>query len=370
VKKSTTYRQTFRRHRILLTLPIVIAVLIAGALTVTSAKTYESSASLWVDNPATTDSSLGNLNPAETPPSTQEQNVVTELLATQDFALKVAHRSSLASYLASHSGGGISSILGGGGSLDSRIIAALAPPAVTTSVPGPQVLQISYFGPTPAVAQSTLQALVDQVQKDSTAFSQQHTQGAIAFYTGQVDTASQALLAARNQADAYRAQHPSAQPGDPNLAAFQTAETSAGAELTQAQAGLSGAKAALKGGSAGSQVHLIDSATFPSGPTTGKKKQVEGILAGLVAGLLISFLGTLGLTRRESDPWEDELAEAAGSDLAAQPRAQSAFAYPHETQPYGFGTPVGSAGRNRAGEVPAGAGGPLASAVGRAGASE
>jgi uncharacterized protein involved in exopolysaccharide biosynthesis len=340
VKKSTTYRQTFRRHRLLLSLPIVLAVLIAGALTVMSPKSYMSTASLWVDNPATTDSSLGNGNPALTPPSTQEQNVLTELLATEGFDLKVAHASSLASYLASHSGGGIPIISGGGGSLNDRIVAALMPPAVTTTVPGPQVLQISFTGPTPQVAQSTLRALVTQLQKDSTSFSQQHSQGAIQYYMGQVDTATQALQATRNQADAYRAQHPNAQPGDPNLAAFATAETSAGSQLAQAQAGLSAAKAALKGGSTASQVRVIDSADLPVAPTSGKKKQVEGILAGLAAGLLISLLGTIALTKRESDPWEDELVEAAGSG----------------NQPYPFPAPAPAPGN----EVPTPGGGPHA----------
>lgn len=358
MKKSTTYRQTFRQQRLLLSLPIVVAMLIAGALTVTSAKSYLSTASLWVDNPATTDSSLGNLNPAMTPPSTQEQNVVTELLATEGFDLAVAHNSSLASYLSSHSGGGIPILSSGGGSLDARIVAALAPPAVTTSVPGPQVLQISYSGPTPALAQSTLRAIVAELQKDSTAFSQQHSQGAIEYYTGQVDTATQALLATRNQADAYRAQHPSAQPGDPNLAAFQTTETSAGSELAQAQAGLSAAKAALKGGGTASQVQAIDSASIPTGPTSGKKKEVEGILGGLAAGLLISFLGTIALTRRETDPWEDELAEAAGSGVTAHAGAIPAYGSRVFTLA-APGAQAGHANGNGAAEVPTPGGGPL-----------
>jgi uncharacterized protein involved in exopolysaccharide biosynthesis len=355
VKKSSTYRQTFRRHRLLLSVPIVLAVLIAGGLTVMSPKSYMSTASLWVDNPATTDSSLGNLNPAMTPPSTQEQNVVTELLATEGFDLKVAHNSSLASYLSSHSGGGIPLLGGGGGTLKDRIVAALAPPAVSTTVPGPQVLQISFTGPTPQVARSTLRALVTQLQKDSSSFSQTHSQAAIQYYLGQVDTATQALQATRNQADAYRAQHPNAQPGDPNLAAFQAAETSAGSDLAQAQAGLSASKAAVKGGSTASQVQVIDSADLPTAPTSGKKKQVEGILAGLAAGLLISFLGTLGLTKRESDPWEDELAEAAGSGPLAQPGGLSPHARGIGNRPYPIPAPAPTG--NGSGEVPTQSGG-------------
>lgn len=317
-KKSTSYRQTFRQHRLLLSAPILLAVLIAAALVLSGGKSYESSASLWVDSPATTDSTLGNLNPALTPPSTQEQNVVTELLATPGFDDAVAHHSLLASYLANSSSGGLSSLLGGGGgSLEAKIIAALGPKSVTTTVPGPQVLQISYVGPTPAVAQSVLKAIVTQLQNDSSQFSQQHNRAALDYYEGQVQTAAQTLLAARNQAEAYRNSHPGAAPNDPNLAALTTAETSAGAELSQAQAGLSAAKSTLKGGTSSNQVQVIDAPSAPVGPTSGKKKQAEGILAGLLAGLVISFLGTMALTRRERDPWEDEVAEGAGTPAAA-----------------------------------------------------
>jgi hypothetical protein len=320
VKKSTSYRQTFRQHRLLLTAPIVAAVLIAAVLMLGSPKSYESTASLWVDTPATTDSSLGNLNVAITPPSTQEQDVFTELLATPNFALTVGHHSLLGPYLAGHSSGGLLSGLlgGGGGSLDSQIRSALGPKQITSTVPGPQVLQISFSGPTPAVAQSTLNALVSELQGDSELFSQQHNQSALNYYKAQVQTATQAILQARNQADAYRNQHPNATTAsDPNLAALSTAETAAGSQLTQANAGLGAAASAVKDGATVTQVHVIDAAG-PAVATSGKKKALEGIVAGLLAGALISFLGTIALTRRESDPWEDEIAEAATSSRQAE----------------------------------------------------
>lgn len=318
MKKSTTYRETFRRHRLLLSIPIVLAVAIAGFLTISSGKTYQSTASLWVDSPVTTDSSLGNLNPAITPPSTQEQGVLTELLATRGFELSVGHHSLLGPYLASHQSSGISSLLGGGGgSVDAQIIAALAPANVTTGIPGPQILQVSYLGPTPAVAQSTLKAIVTQLRHDGAAYAQSHSRSALTYYLSQVNSATRTLASARSQAEAYRAQHPTAPANDPNLAALQTAVTSASNQLSQAQGNLSQAKAALKGAAAANVVRVLDPASYPVGPTTGKKKEVEGILAGLVGGLVVSLLGTIALTRRESDPWEDELADAAAQGALA-----------------------------------------------------
>lgn len=331
MSKSTTYRQTIRSHRILLSLPIILAVAIAGVLTLGKAKTYESTVSLWVDNPASSDSSLGTLNPGMTPPSTVEQGVVTELLATPSFDLTVANRSQLGRYLASNGSGGVSlSSLTGGGNvpLKVKIISALGPAKVTTTVPGPQVLQISYLGPTPAVAQSTLNAIVDQLEHDSAQLGALHTQDSVDYYQTQVQSADRALLSAQHQAQQYRAAHPTAGRADPNLAAISAQETSAGAQLTQAQAGLSAAESALKGGDTAAVVKVIDPATFPVGPTSGKKKDVEGVMAGLVAGLVISFLGVLALTKRKSDPWEDELAEAVAAGYngtVVSPDAASAF---------------------------------------------
>src|SRR6476646_11079167 len=183
VKKSASYRETFRQHRKLLSLPIVLAVVIAAWSMFGAQKSYMSTVSLWVDNAAPADSSLGNANPAVTPPSQQEQQVVTELLATPSFALAVGHHSQLASYLAANPSGGMTPAallkqLSGPGSLDDRIITALGPKAVLTNTPGPQVLQVSFTGPTPAVAQGTLTALVAELRKASEQYSQQHNQGA------------------------------------------------------------------------------------------------------------------------------------------------------------------------------------------------
>lgn len=304
--KTAKYRETYRKHRVLLSLPIVLAALIAGWTAFGSSKTYVSSASLWVDNPATTASSLGNLNPAVLPPSQEEEQVVTELLATNDFVDAVARRSGLADYLAKHSstGFGPSALFsGGGGPLDIRIASALSPSSVITSVPGPQVLKLTYTGPTPELAQRTLQAIMTQLQQDNAQFTAQHSEGELSYYKAQAKAASQALVTARDQLQAYTHAHPGVASGDPTLAALQTAQSAAEAQLTQANNAASGANA---GGAAGSAVHVIDPASTPTGPTSGKKKQLLAIVGGLFAGLLVSFLGAVALTPSKPLRWEDE----------------------------------------------------------------
>jgi uncharacterized protein involved in exopolysaccharide biosynthesis len=312
VTRTATYRETFRKHRLLLSLPIVLACFIAMWTALGSQKSYSSAASLWVDSPANTDSSLGNLNPAVMPPAQQEEQVITELLATRVFVRAVAQRSGLTRYLATHTSGGFGpsallSKLGGAGSMDSRVAAALSPSSVTLAVPGPQVLELSYSGPTATIAQRTLQAMVTQLQQDSALYGQQHSESALAYYKAQVHAASQAVASARDQLNAYLGQHRGASSSDSNLSALQTAQGVANSQLTQANVNLNRAVSASRGGGdTGSAVHVIDAASVPTGPASGKKKQLLAIIGGLFAGLVISFLGAVALTPSKPIRWEDE----------------------------------------------------------------
>lgn len=296
MKKSTTYRESFRRHRLLLSLPIIIAMVIGGYMAFSAPKAYMSSTNLWVDSPGSTGSTLDNLDPGATPPSQQEQSLLSELLATRDFDLAVGHQSLLGQYLATH----------GAGSLNTKIVNALTG-AIVSGVPGPQVLSISYSGPTPEISQSVLKSVVAVLESQTAKLSQAHSNSAQIYDKSQIAAAQHSLTAARAEENAYLSQHPGAGPRDPNLTALSSAVTAAAGQLATARAGLSGAS----GGSAGgvSTLTVLDPATLPSVPTTGKKKDVEGVLGGLIAGCVISFLGVVALTRRESDPWEDELDE-------------------------------------------------------------
>jgi uncharacterized protein involved in exopolysaccharide biosynthesis len=331
VKKSSAYRETFRRHRVLLSLPIVIATLIGAYMVISAPKAYMSTVSLWVDNPASSSSSIQDNNPSLTPPSQQEQSVLSELLSTDTFDQHVASQSQLGSYLASNSSGGGLPLIGGGGggSTADRIAAALSAKNVVTAVPGPQILQISFTGPTPAVAQSTLKAIVSVLQKETARYLAQHNQAALGFNESQVATAKEAVTTARSAESAYLAQHPGANQGDPAMAALISNVASATSQLAQANTALTASKSASSG-AAGSAT-VIDTPDLPSSATAGKKKEVEGVLGGLVAGIFISLLGTIALTRGKSDPWEEELAERAPSEglaLVGKPSSPATPAAP------------------------------------------
>jgi uncharacterized protein involved in exopolysaccharide biosynthesis len=334
--KPTSYRETFRRHRLLLSLPIILAVFVAAWFELGAPKSYQSTASLWVDTPTSTDSSLGNANPALTPPSQQEQSVFTELLATQSFVLAAGHNSALAQYLATHSSSGFSptallSGLSGGGSVDARIVGSFGPKQVLTAIPGPQVLEISYRGPTPEVAQSTLAALVKQLQQDSNKFSAQRNQAVIAYDQAQVKAAAQAVATERVGTSAYLRQHPGAGNNDPNLSALQTAAGAASGQLTQTTQRLSEAESASNNSSAnGSTISVIDPATMPAGPVSGKKKELMAIVGGLFAGLLISFLGAVALTPKKADSWDADL---PSSPVPSSPVPSSPLPWRPATRP-------------------------------------
>jgi uncharacterized protein involved in exopolysaccharide biosynthesis len=334
VKKTSSYRETFRRRRILLSLPIVIATLIGAFLVISAPKAYESTVSLWVDNPASSTSSLQDANPSLTPPSQQEQTVLTELLSTDTFLQQVASQSLLGSYLASSpSGGGLLSKLtgGGGGSTSDRIAAALSAKNIVSAVPGPQILQITYTGPTPAVSQSALKSIVSVLQKETSRYLAQHNEASLGYDQSQVATAKTAVTTARDAENSYLAQHPGANQGDPAMAALISNVASASSQLAQANSSLTAAKSANSG--AGGSATVIDAPNLPSSPTSGKKKQVEGVLGGLIAGIFISLLGTIALTRGKSDPWEEELAErpSEGLALVGKPSVPTTPAAPAKT---------------------------------------
>src|SRR5947209_7394569 len=166
-----TYKQTFRRHRRLLILPMFIGAIVAGYFAFAAKPEYQATASLWVDTAAPNPSSVGGQTQIE--PAASEQNVLTELLATKSFAVEVAKHSLLGAYLASK------------GPLGDEAVKALEQQQVGSVIAGPQVLVMSYHGPTAAVATTTMAAIVKYLQQDSNGLTGQHSQAAISYYTAQ-----------------------------------------------------------------------------------------------------------------------------------------------------------------------------------------
>jgi hypothetical protein len=304
------YIQTFSRHRVLLCTPIALAVLISAWFVLGAPKSYQSTASLWLDNAPPNQSSVANTNPAILPPANQEQSVLTELLATRQFRLAVGHAGPLATYLAHHGVAGWSpsallARLRGTGSLDDRIDSSLGH-GVSSTVAGPQVLQVSLQGPTPAVAAATLNALLTEFNQDRSSTRRTRAEATTAYYEGQLQAAQKALDGAQQALTSYRAGHPGATVGqDAALRALVLAEKTAAQHLTAAHTGLDQASIdAASPLSSAAAFRVLDAPSAPTGPVGGKKKAILAIVAGLFVGGIISLLGTVGLTALEGEAGE------------------------------------------------------------------
>jgi hypothetical protein len=273
------YARTFARHRLVFIVPVVLTTLIALLFVLGSPKVYEAQANLLVDTPAPEASSFDQTNPTVTTPAAQAQQLLNELLATRSFRLAVGKRGGLQKYLATHSSSGLLDTLRGKQPLDNRVVQALDAKHVMTSLPGPQILGISFKGPDPAVAANTLWALIRQLGHERASFRIQREEGAVTYYQGLVDAARAALGTATTSQE---------------VAVAARRLTNASKSLNQTKLTLAATK--LQKGS----FVVRDAPKPPTGSVSGKKKVLFALVAGLFLGGLLSFLGVVVVSGRES----------------------------------------------------------------------
>ncbi len=290
------YRETFNRHRLLFTLPVVWTVVIALWAGLGAQKLYRSSTSLWSE-------SAGEAQSAQlgaSPPAMQDQAMLTELLKTNYFAHNVARRSPLENYLADHPYAGrgpmvvLEKLMHGAPSMDDRIAAALSAKHITSTVAGNHVLEINFDAPTPSLAQATLRELVREFRQQRTILAKD----ALSSAQQQVSAATNALTKARTSLNSYLSAHPGSTTADPELRSLAASERTAVTQLgTATQAMNQASGAVLSGGGLETSLRVLDPARFPSGPTAGKKHLFKTLLIGLIVGIALSFLGVVLVTR-------------------------------------------------------------------------
>lgn len=291
------YRDTFRKHRILFCLPPLLIAVAVGVLAFGASKKYDSYASLWIDNGPLVGSSLDSTTGSQ--PSGGEQTLLNELLSTKNFPLDVGNGSSLKAYIKSQ---------GGTSQQQASNLATAVRADTSSTAPGPQVLEVSFTGPTPDIAESTLQSLITHLQGSMTQYGQAFGQSAQAYYQAQVNSATAALTKATAAATAYARSHPGATGANSqSYATLLAAETSATGQLASATTQLNQASVQASGAGTSTLVRVIDPPSAPSTPTSGKKKAAEMIGGGLVGGILISFLIIVAMTPTIEDRWDDEL---------------------------------------------------------------
>jgi len=299
------YRATFRRHRLLFCIAPVLAAVIAAGLMLSKGSSYQASASLWIDNPPPLGSSLNSSSTqASATPSTQVQTLLTELLATRAFVFKVARGSQLLGYIRTHSAGDIAA----------AIMAGIGPE--TTSVAaGPQVLVIDYKGPTAAIAQSVLQRLIAGLQSSASKYGDVYVSSALHYYNSQVQSASATVHATQNEIARYLRDHPGASlTADPAYSALNAASQAASSQLSQAETNRVQASGALSVGGSSPIVRVVDKPTLPTATVLSKKKLLEAVVGGFLAGALISLLAVVMMTPAMPEPAEPNAAERVGSE--------------------------------------------------------
>lgn len=290
---SASYRETFRRHRKLFCLPVILGALAAAFFVFAMGRTYKSTASLWIDTTPAAPSSLdSNSTPLAEPPSSAEQGILTELLTTSSFTSSVAEHSLLGRSL------------GSAAAIRANAEGQLGNGQVVQTVPGGQVLQITYSASSPAMAQSVLSALIGQLRNYTDRLTAQHAQAAVAADREQVKAAEKALATARSNIGAFKAGHPGVTPADPKYAALVAAENNAATQLTHANTALSQAPDPANDSWS---IRVIDPPSQGIAATPRKSKIAEVILGGALGGLLVSFLAVVLLTPAKKEAWEDEI---------------------------------------------------------------
>jgi uncharacterized protein involved in exopolysaccharide biosynthesis len=301
------YRATFRRHRALLVLPVAIAVVFALWSAFGAPPQYDSHATLWVDTAPPAASSVDGTTQAVTPPADQEQQVLAELLRTRQFRLTVARAGPLSGWLARNDTEGWSptallSTLRGSRSPDDRMLEALDERHVAFAIEGPQLLSVSYSGPTPALSTATLHALINAFRDARARLNATRGQGTVAYYRAQRSAASTAVDDATANLRRYIEAHPGVRTSDPTVTALRRAREAARTQLFRVTAGLNQAVAGVAGddasadeGGGARELTLLD-APSPGVSPAGARQKAMALLAGLFAGGLVSLLGLIALT--------------------------------------------------------------------------
>jgi uncharacterized protein involved in exopolysaccharide biosynthesis len=288
------YLRTFRRHRLLVIAPLVLALVIGLGYEIMSPRHYMAGGTLWADAPVPDSTTVFSTSPPSQSPASQGVSVLSELLGTEQFLKALAPRSPWAAYLRQHPD-----------AVDT-VFASLQKNTIV-SVVGPQVIGVTYQSSNPATTVPMARAIMSTYVAQLLSLQRTRDQQQIAYDQQALQTASTALSTAQKQLTAYLLVHPQAAGAtvDPtvtqlsgNVATAQQAYGAAVGNLNASQQGLSSA-------SDSSQLHVIDQ------PATAavqgrKKKIVYGGIGGLFAGGMISILLLSWLVSKETAPWDAE----------------------------------------------------------------
>ena len=315
------YKQTFRQTWRLFLLPLIAAGAIGGWFTFGQPKTYRSVADLWiVTGTASAYAPALNLtqvagSPAAAAaleqPSVVEQTVINELLTTDTFNLAVGDHSSLRAYLASEPRQGFSptALLSKSGQqpLPYRVATTVGA-GVQSQLLGPDSLQVSFTGPTPATAQSALRSLIAQLRTSQTQLAGRYVKAESNLYHDRVAAAQAKVANAQASLTAYERAHPSvADSGDTIYQALRQQLQSTTSQLAVATDELNQTTASISSGNGGATLRVIGAPTLPLASLQGLGNQLLGLILGLGAGTVLVLVAVMCMTPGRPEPWDSEL---------------------------------------------------------------
>jgi uncharacterized protein involved in exopolysaccharide biosynthesis len=293
------YVEAFLRHKILLTLPIVLALAVSMGLTLRQPKQWVASATFWTDSSVPNESTV--LSRPDPTPAEQTASLLQELLHTKDFLSKVASRESSAAFLEGRTA-----------PFDDIALGEVAG-SISLSSPGPQVLSVSVTGTDPKAAAGLAESVVVEFQSRVTETVKERNQELVDFQQQRLDSAAKTLDAAQGQLSGYLTEHPQT-PGQQDAVATQLESNVVAAQdaYSKAQASVNDAELALSVGTSPSSLRVIDEPTPPALPQSRRMAIIFGGVGGLVAGglvtlLLLLFFVSTDATARSSSDLEDGL---------------------------------------------------------------
>jgi uncharacterized protein involved in exopolysaccharide biosynthesis len=288
------YLRTFRRHKLLVIAPMVLALVVGLGYELSSPHHYQAQGTLWADAPVPDNSTVFAQNPPTPSPASQAATTLNELLATQHFLGEIGSRSPWAGYLRQHPSA-VNTVMGS------------VPKSTTVSTLGPQVVSVSYQSSDAATSASMVRAIMKAFVSDLVSLQRQRDQQQITYDRQNLQTASNALTAAQQQLSQYLFVHPQ-QPGatvDPTVTQLSGNVATAEQQYGSAVSNYNNSELGLSSASDSSQLHVIDRPLIGS-LQGSKKKIVYAGIGGLFAGAVISILLLSWLVSKDTSPLDAE----------------------------------------------------------------
>jgi len=274
------YVQAFFRHPFLLTLPVVVALGVSLGYQLRQPRVYQASVSMWCDAPVPSQSTIFS-NTSEQPAAAQLV-VLTELLQTRAFLVKVGQSGPWASSVAAHPGPDGDGLLFSLGS------------NVSVSAPGHQELVIKTKGAHPGDALALAKSVSDAYIAEEDNTQRVRARSSVGFYQAEVKQASTELAAAQDKLNQYLQANQTTGPlgaaADAAITQFSQAVNAAQSNYDQASSHLSEAGLGLSSVTESGVLSVYDAPRTTGLPISRKKKIVFAGVAGLFAGAMVSLI--------------------------------------------------------------------------------